>query len=131
MRRFILTFACLLFFQTVHADCNEEAEQLRLNGEIEESINRLTACIDTELAHVARTYYQLGLANHEKGAYQTAIEHYTNAIAVEPDYGLAYASRGLTHGLSGDLEAALVDLERAIEINPNRMEPWYYRATLL
>jgi tetratricopeptide (TPR) repeat protein len=130
MHRFILTFACLLLFQTVHADCNDDAEQLRVNGQIEESIDRLTECINSELGHVAKTYYQLGLANYERGAYDTAIEDYSHAIDVEPDYALAHAGRGLTHASRNDFDAALVDLSRAIELDNSNAEAYYQRATI-
>ena len=59
--------------------------------------------------------YQHGLNNeHDK-----AIEAYTRAIAINPNYAKAYNNRGATYGHKGQYDRAIEDYNKAIDIDPN------------
>ena len=52
-------------------------------------------------------------------AYNAAIEEYSAAIELKPDYAAAYNNRGFAYYLKGDAERAIADYTRAIELRPN------------
>ena len=52
-------------------------------------------------------------------AYDIALDVYTRAIEVKPDYVIALGSRGDTFRLLGRYAEALADLTRAIELKPD------------
>ena len=73
------------------------------------------------LAHVpASALANYCLANVEKqfGQLGDAVEHYTQAIAANPQYAEAFNNRGGAHHTAGSFELARSDYLRAIEINP-------------
>ena len=54
-----------------------------------------------------------------KNKLDRAIEDYTKAIELNPNYTDAYYNRSLVYNYKGDLDRALNDLNRAIQLNPN------------
>lgn len=54
--------------------------------------------------------------------YHEAIEHYDEAIILNPDYRDAYYHRGLTKLTLDMLPEAIIDLDRTIEIDPQHTE---------
>lgn len=54
----------------------------------------------------ANTYYNRGLAWHQKGDYDKAIEDYTEAVRLDPTLAVAYYNRGLSWKAKGDTERA-------------------------
>lgn len=61
----------------------------------------------------AETYYIRGLAHSKKGELDKAIENYTKAIELKPDYADAYYNRGGTWLRIGEREKAKSDLATA------------------
>jgi TPR repeat len=51
--------------------------------------------------------------------YDRAIDDYTTAIQLKPDYAEAYNDRAFAHYLKGDFERAIADYTRAIQLRPN------------
>jgi tetratricopeptide (TPR) repeat protein len=60
---------------------------------------------------------------------QRAHEHLDAAIALDPDSGLGHADRAAFFLFVGDLEQALADAQRAIEIAPSKPEGHLYLGT--
>ncbi len=58
--------------------------------------------------------YNRGLAHHEQGQLDLAIEAYTLATTLDPQYAQAYASRGTSYADQGDLDRAIADYDQAI-----------------
>jgi tetratricopeptide (TPR) repeat protein len=56
--------------------------------------------------------------------YHLAIEKFTNAIEIEPNFWGCYLDRGLCKHELGDYEVAIQDFSRAIEINPDFAEAY-------
>ncbi len=64
-------------------------------------------------------HFNLGFIHQEYlKVYDVAIEHYTNAIAVEPKYLDAYYNRGLCYEQRDELKKAEADFRYALELNP-------------
>ena len=61
----------------------------------------------------AETYYNRGLAHNKNGELDKAIENYTKAIELKPDYADAYYNRGGTWLRIGEREKAKSDLATA------------------
>ncbi|MEH1820406.1 MAG: tetratricopeptide repeat protein [Nostoc sp.] len=67
----------------------------------------------------AETYYNEGLEKYNNKDFRGAIEDYTQAIQINPNYAAAYINRGLARYDLGDNQAAIQDYNQAIQINPN------------
>jgi len=71
---------------------------------------------------------ELGNQKASNGDNAGAIEYYTKAIEIFPNYAIAYYNRGLSKYDSGDLKGAIEDYTKAIEINPKDEDSYYCRA---
>ena len=61
----------------------------------------------------AETHYNRGLTHSKNGELDKAIENYTKAIELKPDYGDAYYNRGGAFLRLGEREKAKSDLATA------------------
>ena len=61
----------------------------------------------------AEMYYNRGLAHSKTGELELAVENYTKAIALKPDYADAYYNRGGAFLRLGEREKAKSDLATA------------------
>ena len=62
-------------------------------------------------------YYRRGFYKDNTRDVEGAIEDYSMAIALNPDYAYAYFGRGDMYTLQGDKEAAEADFRKAVEID--------------
>ena len=60
-----------------------------------------------------------GVAHSRKGDFDRAIEDYTEAIRLYPNYDKAFYNRGIAYRRKGDHDRAIKDYSEAIRINPN------------
>ncbi len=60
-----------------------------------------------------------GLMSQKEKDYSKAIEHYSNAIKLNPQMVSAYNNRGAAYSDTGAYDCAIEDLSKAIELNPN------------
>jgi hypothetical protein len=70
-------------------------------------------------ARDAKSYYASGETFRSRGDYVTAIEEYTQAIRLDPNFVYAYAGRGFAYGYKGDYDRAIADCTQAIRLDPN------------
>ena len=56
----------------------------------------VVGCSDTEVKPplTAQAHYQQGLAAQQQGNFKSAIEHFEEAVTLQPDFGLAYCALG-------------------------------------
>lgn len=66
----------------------------------------------------AQTYYEEGLACQETGDADGALQSFTWAIQLAPDFAPAYVARGTVHLAQGELRLALADADGALEADP-------------
>lgn len=71
--------------------------------------------------------FDSGVEDFQKKEYQEAINDYTKAIEINPDYADAYFYRGCAKHKLKNYRGALADFSRAIQINPNYVDAYYYR----
>ena len=79
----------------------------------------------------AKEYFRSGVKAGQRGQYSEAIEDFTKAIELNPDYAEAYYFRGLyllqprrdyNHAIK-----AIKDFTKAIELNPDDAETYHFR----
>src|SRR5262245_40626908 len=64
----------------------------------------------------AADYYNRGNERHKAGDLNGAIEDYTFAITFNSKFAMAWNNRGVIHYLKGDLDKAIGDCGRALEL---------------
>lgn len=76
-------------------------------------------------AQNARQYFKTGLTFVDAGNHLDAIEQFTNALKLDPEYISAYIERAHSYEASGDLPNAAVDLKRALTFEQKEAELFY------
>lgn len=64
----------------------------------------------------ATEFYRRGTSLAQLELFQLAINSYSQAIKLEPDFAVAYRSRGIAYKLKGNLKKARRDLEKAAQL---------------
>ncbi|MFP3090643.1 tetratricopeptide repeat protein [Treponema sp. TIM-1] len=78
-------------------------------------------------AQNAKSYFDSGETFRSRGDYVTAIEEYTQAIRLDPNYKSAYHSRGLAYYSKKDYDRAIADYTQAIRLDPNMAVAYHNR----
>ena len=87
----------------------------------------LTACTDDEEITKAYAHFIRGMELYEDGLYDEAVEEYTKAIELYPNYATAYDGRGSAYADKGQYDLAVADFTKAIEIDPHYIVPYFNR----
>jgi len=75
-------------------------------------------------------FYNWGITEAEKGNLKTAIDDFSQAIAMKPNYANAYFSRGVAHYQSLDRQDALIDALSADKLFISNKDPKGHVAVL-
>lgn len=88
-----------------------------------------TTNIVTSPEHESKADYYLnqGQYKFKTGYYQEAIEDYTQAIIINPNYADAYLKRGVARDVLQDFHGAIEDFTEVIKIKPNNAEAYNKR----
>jgi Flp pilus assembly protein TadD len=78
----------------------------------------------------AANYYKRGVLLLEQKDYDLAIECFSEALKIDPDYQRAYGRRGAAYAGKGDTNRAAADLNQAIKLNLNDGEAYYERGNI-
>ena len=63
-------------------------------------------------------------------AYKKSIEHFTQAIKLNPNYILAYYNRGVVYYKKNNYDRAIEEFNKAIDLNPNYARPYHGRGVV-
>lgn len=74
---------------------------------------------EDEASRKAKEYYSNGQEFSKKRKWYKAIQAFTRAIELKPDYATAYHNRGYAYLQEGGKELAIADYTRAIELKPD------------
>ena len=67
----------------------------------------------------AEEHFNQGIEYRRQGNNDSALEEFTRAIELDPEYYFAYYNRALVHYQRGELESSLADYNMAIELRPD------------
>ena len=70
----------------------------------------------------ARLHTELGSGYYEQNSLAIALQEFTEAVGIDPDYAPAYIGLGLVYTRLGDDAKAESNLKRATELEPNNPE---------
>jgi len=106
-----LTLCLLLLFLTACAPTASTSERLP---------TRAVTPTPTPFPIAAQTYYEEGLARWEAGDAEGALQSFTWAIQLAPDFAPAYTARSALYLSQGELRRALTDANSALEADPTK-----------
>jgi len=84
----------------------------------------LTLPSPSKLNRTLRTILTWGIANSELQENNNAIDDYTNAINLKPDFAFAYANRGIIYLNLGYQEDACKDFTKALELGDTEIKSY-------
>lgn len=102
----------------LHRAVSAQIEALAAQGQAEEAAD-LGARFLRRVEPAAAIHYELGLLHNRLGDADTALHHYDQAIALDPDHVAARYDRGELLLTRGQLVQATADLERAAALRPD------------
>jgi tetratricopeptide (TPR) repeat protein len=73
----------------------------------------------SQSGNTAQTYYERGMSLYNQSNYDAAIQEFTEAIRIDPNYALAYYNRGNSYRYKNDYDRAIADYTQAIRLDPN------------
>ncbi|MBN1143082.1 MAG: tetratricopeptide repeat protein [Bacteroidales bacterium] len=86
----------------------------------------LAACLSNSLnAQNARQFYKTGLTFVEAGNHKDAIDQFTKALAIDPEYAQAYVERARSYEAIGELQHTADDLKRALTFELKEPELYF------
>lgn len=80
--------------------------------------------------NTAEDYHQQGLEKAKRGKYKEAIEDFTQAVCINPNYAAAYKYRGLAYSRVGENSAAIADFQKAADHYLTQGHPEDYQDVL-
>jgi len=72
------------------------------------------------------TFVNRGIARMRDGRYDAALSDYASAERLRPERGSLYLNRGAAHIYKKDFASALVDLNKAIDLDSRQLFAAYY-----
>lgn len=100
-------------------------------GDLDQAIELYSQAIEVgDLAeqNLAFAYNNRGAAQRGKGLYDLAIEDYSIAVRLRPDYARSYYNRAITYASAGSYELAIEDYGTAIGLKPDNASAFNNRA---
>lgn len=90
----------------------------------------ITALQPHEKATLSRTHRYRGVALHQQGEFDLAIEEFNRAIEIMPEAAWTYFSRGLAYEAKGELDLALKDFNTTIQRRSDYTRPYRDRGRI-
>ncbi len=97
MRFAFILAVSFLSANVIRAQTNEDADRCREESNPDLAIHYCTRTIDSgqlSTLRLALTFYDRGIAYHDKGVYDRAIQDYNAAIRLNPNFAYAFNNRG-------------------------------------
>ncbi|NIM14670.1 MAG: sulfatase-like hydrolase/transferase [Candidatus Aminicenantes bacterium] len=75
--------------------------------------------------NIGSIYLRVYLAKRDERAYRLAMDNFDRAIAIDPRLFAAYNSRGAAYKFKNQVDKAIEDWKKTIEINPNFIDAYF------
>lgn len=95
--------------------------------EVKKPVVSLPAAAGVKSRIDASAYNKRGQAFEQEGLYDRAIEEYTQAVLLDPDYAEAYLGRGWAQEAKGNHEQAIDNFTQALKTSPSYGEAFFGR----
>jgi tetratricopeptide (TPR) repeat protein len=102
----------------IEADQQENKRELLAAAESLLEIVEHKPSLSKKSKLIAHVYRKRGFAYRRLNQFDKAIEDYSRAIELDPNYSRAYASRGSVYRVLKDYERAIEDFDQALKHNP-------------
>lgn len=101
---------------------NMKAKQLPENSVSNSAQTETPAPVGSPAAQTASLtaddWINKGNEQHRRREYDAAIESYTEAVKINPNYSPVYNNRGVAYGDKGDFKRAMADFRKSLELDP-------------
>jgi tetratricopeptide (TPR) repeat protein len=77
------------------------------------------------MSNTAIEYLNKALNNKINWQLDEAIENYTKAISINPEYVMAYCGRGVIYNIKKDYDKAIEDYNQVIRLDPNYITAYF------
>ena len=115
-----ICFAALLVACTARAAAVDSETCFKETGDVAiAACTRLIESGEFTGNGLAAIYFNRGVTWREMGDHDRAIQDYTEAIKLNPNFEQAFFNRGNAYEEKGQLERAIQDYNRAIELKPD------------
>lgn len=130
---FALVFAGagLSFAATPAEEARRCVQLVNARSDLEQAVGHCTRAIGSRAfkgINLAPLYYNRGWAQDELGNRQAAVEDYSSAIKIQPDFLQAYVARGYAQMVEGALSEAIEDFSLVLRVDPDVFVARFNRA---
>ena len=94
---------------------------LHTKGQYKAALNRASQLLE-QFPNSINLYNIIGAANQKLGKLEEAIDAYTGALSIKPDFAAAYNNIGIAHRNLGKLDEAIEAYNKALFIKPDFAE---------
>ncbi|MEA5418075.1 tetratricopeptide repeat-containing serine protease family protein [Spirulina sp. CCNP1310] len=95
----------------------------KLRGELTAMLAQLPVAAEG----TAQAFYEQGIALFNEKKYEEALSYFKQAVALDPNYALAWGHLGVSLGELEQYENSIASFDKAIAINPNFAMAWSNR----
>jgi tetratricopeptide (TPR) repeat protein len=114
----VFFFVFGLFAPASAGDVETCQDQNALGPQAVAACTRIISNGRAEGTQLAETYYDRGQKHRINGKLDAAIDDYTNAIRILPNWNFPYVARGHAYAKKGEFERAFADQDVAIRLEP-------------
>lgn len=130
MLTYFIAFCCLtMAFSAAEQTSNENEKRCAdPAADADLRINACTALIQSgakSTDYLAIAYNNRGNGYKDDGDYDRAIQDYSHAIQLKPDYALAFYNRGNAFDSTSDYDRAIKDYDQAVRLEPDDGNAFY------
>ncbi len=94
-----------------------QAQKLSSQGEKQKAVEQLTQAL--HIQRDAHSYYLRAVVYKEMQDWEKSISDYQQAIAMDPQFALAYRRLGYVYDVTGRLDEAFKNYQKAVALNPD------------
>lgn len=97
---------------------------LRHEAQHQQAVQALERCLALSTTGLDQVHTELGTAHLMQRREQRAVEHFDQALAINPDYAPALHGLGMARAAFGDFDAAAAFFRRAMQIDPELIDAY-------